>query len=351
MELDPGLGCTDCPIAMSGDGAFIALVGKTSSAGTVVQIGKRAGAGYERLAPVTVPGAIRGTRDARRRFGEQGLAIAPDGKILVTVIDQSLRIWSTESQKEVPLPAVRALEEARPPAAAQYIVPSPSGRHVAAVFSTGCRLDPRRQDCDPNDDFRGRDELGRRDRGEALIIRLADASVVSHIAHTSELSSLAFSPDETLVLWGSYDATVRVTDLRSGRATQLPLSEDIARAVAFSADGRYLAAGGDRSGVHVFATADPQVELATLPAQSVTALTFSRDGRRLGVADAREGTYYQDERENHTLRVWLLDPEDLMMDARRRLGEIPEYLREPTAPITTAAAASATKQAGNPLRR
>ena len=65
------------------------------------------------------------------------------------------------------------------------------------------------------------------------------------IGHTSAVSSVAFSPDGTLLASSSYDQTIKVWDFRTGQMQEtLTGHEGSVYSVAFSPDGRTLASGG-----------------------------------------------------------------------------------------------------------
>ncbi|WUI51411.1 hypothetical protein OHS59_42465 [Streptomyces sp. NBC_00414] len=92
----------------------------------------------------------------------------------------------------------------------------------------------------------------------------------------------------------------QLLDLRAGRITRRVFTSGVTTALAFSPDGRYLAAG-DESGQVTVWDGDADKPLAILPAlpvhdgkpRYVTALAFSPDGRTLAAAG-----------ENGTLRLW-----------------------------------------------
>jgi WD40 repeat protein len=67
--------------------------------------------------------------------------------------------------------------------------------------------------------------------------------------HTDWVNSVAFSPDGRLLASGSYDKTIKLWDVASGREVRT-LSGHTSRVleVAFSPDGRLLASGsGDET--------------------------------------------------------------------------------------------------------
>ncbi|MGO4429382.1 WD40 repeat domain-containing protein, partial [Streptomyces sp. MCAF7] len=92
-------------------------------------------------------------------------------------------------------------------------------------------------------------------------------------------------------------------DLRSGRVTRRVLTPGMTTTLAYSPDGKYLAAGDESGRVAIWDTSARQA-LGALPAtpahdgepRNVRALTFSPDGRTLAVA-GRDGT----------LRLWDTD--------------------------------------------
>jgi WD40 repeat protein len=107
--------------------------------------------------------------------------------------------------------------------------------------------------------------------------------------------SVAFSPDGKTLAAGSWDGTVRLWEVASGK--ELHLFQDQkspVRAVAFSPDGKVLACGCEGLGIVLRDTATG-TELRRLKGHHgpVTFVRFSLDGKRL----ASKGY-------DHTLRLW-----------------------------------------------
>ena len=126
-------------------------------------------------------------------------------------------------------------------------------------------------------------------------IHLWDAVTGAHIrtleGHTSRVSSVAFSPDGRTLASGSPDTTIRLWDAVTGahiRTLEEHLHEDKSpvNSVAFSPDGRTLASGGrDKSykrAVRLWdAVTGVQIRHFGLELEDVDSVAFSPDGRTL----------------------------------------------------------------------
>jgi WD40 repeat protein/transcriptional regulator with XRE-family HTH domain len=64
-------------------------------------------------------------------------------------------------------------------------------------------------------------------------------------AHTDNLYTLAFSPDERTLVTGSFDGSLKLWDLQSGALLWTGWHTDLIRTVTFTPDGRTIASGGD----------------------------------------------------------------------------------------------------------
>src|SRR4051794_13582589 len=63
--------------------------------------------------------------------------------------------------------------------------------------------------------------------------------------HTARVSSVAFTPDGRTLASGSYDNTIKLWDVRTGKERATLKHLDGVSAVTFAADGKTLASGSE----------------------------------------------------------------------------------------------------------
>ncbi|MGH3826629.1 MAG: hypothetical protein ACRDQX_05575, partial [Pseudonocardiaceae bacterium] len=123
------------------------------------------------------------------------------------------------------------------------------------------------------------------------------------IGHTSDVRSVAFSPDGHILATGSTDRTVRLWNV-ADPAHPTPLSQPLTgytnyvNAVAFSPDGRILASGSGDNTVRLWNVSDPVYPTPLGPpltghTDAVIAVAFTPDGRTLASGSG-----------DNTVRLW-----------------------------------------------
>jgi glucose/arabinose dehydrogenase len=130
----------------------------------------------------------------------------------------------------------------------------------------------------------------------AVTSTLQVGQVIDLAGHTASVSSVAFSPDGTLLVTGSVDGTLKWWDLaiRSQvRASSLLYTGSVV-SVVFSPDGQLLIYGGTTPEIFVWSLAQKKVVAKLTGAgQAGRSLAFSADGRWLAA-----GSY------DGTVRLW-----------------------------------------------
>jgi predicted NACHT family NTPase len=125
--------------------------------------------------------------------------------------------------------------------------------------------------------------------------------------HTSEVTSVAFSPDERILASGSADDTIRLWDVATHHQIGPPLTGHTSwvNSVAFSPDGKTLASGSCGQGDFLGICTQGDIRLwdvathrqigAPLPGHTsdVTSVAFSPDGKTLASGS-----------DDHTIRLW-----------------------------------------------
>ncbi len=115
------------------------------------------------------------------------------------------------------------------------------------------------------------------------------------VGHAKEITSVSLSRDGRRALSGSFDKTVRLWDLETGKELQLFKGhEDVVGAVALSRDGKQALSGGQDKNVLLW-DVETGKELRRLAGHTgtVASVAFSSDGRRAITAS-----------EDKTVRIW-----------------------------------------------
>jgi WD40 repeat protein len=113
-------------------------------------------------------------------------------------------------------------------------------------------------------------------------------------AHTDTTFTLAFSPDERMLVTGSWDGMVKLWDVHSGALLWIGCHTDMVFSVVFSPDGRTLASGGNDATIRLWeASSGKQIQLLESPGGAVDVLAWSPDGQQLA-AGCQDGS----------IRIW-----------------------------------------------
>lgn len=161
------------------------------------------------------------------------------------------------------------------------------------------------------------------DRDENLVCRsgkisfwdIADKQWIGNpiIAHTNWVDSLAFSPDDSLLVSGSSDDTIQIWDRKTNQKIGIPFLGHTGKinAIAFSPDGKTLASAGNDGMIILWDIETHQPIALPLHKQfsGIYALAFSPDGKNLLTADT-----------DGKIMAWEVDPVQWINLTCRRIG-------------------------------
>jgi len=224
------------------------------------------------------------------------VAFSPDGRLLATASqDQTVRLWEVTSGQRYGQPLRHQWRQAR------RAVFSPDGKLVAScglggttrIWRTYRRL---HTEVVPQERGIYAGAISPDGRVGALIsgntVQLWDTTAVKALGellrHDGQVSTVAFSPDGSLLATGSWDKTVRLWNVPSGRPFGPLLETEFVEALAFSPDGKLLAVGIQGWQAQVFEVATGQCLHALGCGEQVWAVAYSPDGKVLATG-SRDG--------------------------------------------------------------
>ena len=145
------------------------------------------------------------------------------------------------------------------------------------------------------------------------------AEVALLTGHTSLLDSVAFSPDGLTLASGSWDKTIRLWDVRTGKALKtFEGHTSVVTSVAFSPDGFTLASGSLKRTIRLW-DARTGEHLHTLEGHKggITSVAFSPDGLVLVSA----GGYWSNLKDK-TIRLWDVHSGDALKILEGHTGKV-----------------------------
>jgi WD40 repeat protein len=199
------------------------------------------------------------------------MAFSPDGKTLaIGSGDGAVRLWDTATRQQIGSPLTV------PGGQVISVAFSPDGKRLVTAGST-------------------RNDLTQSDDGT---IQLWDTATRQQIGSPltvpgGQVISVAFSPDGRTLAAGSAEGTVRLWDVAGRRQIGSPLRPlgkvNEVLSVAFSPDGKTLASGDQDGTVRLWDVAGRRQQIGsplTGPLGEVNSVTFSPDGKTLAAGSA-----------------------------------------------------------------
>ncbi|KAI5117482.1 hypothetical protein M0805_003363 [Coniferiporia weirii] len=124
-----------------------------------------------------------------------------------------------------------------------------------------------------------------------------DAAGGALTGHSSQVNSVAYSPDGRHIVSGSADMTIRIWDTHTGKAVGEPLTghSHWVKSVAYSPDGRHIVSGSDEWTLRIWDTETRKAVGEPLTGHShwVWSVAYSPDGKHIVSGSS-----------DRTLRIW-----------------------------------------------
>ncbi len=202
------------------------------------------------------------------------VAFSPDGKLVVSgSFDGSVRFWDLATGKEAMAPLLGHTSQV------SSIAFSPDGKLVASG-------------------------------GYDHAVRIWDVATGGEAtslvkAHAYRVESVAFSPDGKFLASGSWDRTLKIWDVATWKEAMAPLTghDDTVSSVAFSADGRFVVSGSQDTTVRTWDVASAKETMASLP--DAKTVPFSPGSSGSSVLLSPDGKLFVSWNWNeYTLRIW-----------------------------------------------
>ncbi|MGB6297060.1 MAG: AAA-like domain-containing protein [Rivularia sp. (in: cyanobacteria)] len=142
---------------------------------------------------------------------------------------------------------------------------------------------------------------------------ISSGKIISSLdGHLAPVSSVAFSPDGKTLATGSVDKTIKLWNISSGKIiSTLEGHQNIVFSVAFSPDGKTLASGSSDKTIKLWNISSGKI-ISTLEGdqEPVFSVAFSPDGKTLATGSS-----------DNTIKLWSLDLDDLLVKGCEYLEE------------------------------
>jgi WD40 repeat protein len=123
--------------------------------------------------------------------------------------------------------------------------------------------------------------------------------------HTNLVSSVAVGPGGRILASGSWDNTVILWDISTGRGLRTLKHSGGVNSVAFNPDGNILASGGDDGVITLWDVAiGKQICTPTGHTSAVNSVTFNSAGNILASGSGEDPINKPGDSDNHTVRLW-----------------------------------------------
>ena len=311
----------DKPLAVSPDGTIVVVADATGRA-TVEQAyeGRRVQAVLERapdlkLSPDQPAGEFSVSAEAK---------FSPDGNHLATsAFDQPLRIWDAKSwtlERAIQVPGIEEIEFSGNSKRVLAIVTNPDQTKRIVIWGVGSESPladvqlPAMFDDGPTPQV----ALSWDGTRFALIPRLMEAAELllwetaggHQIARIEDqaFTSIAFSPDGTLLAAATDKDTVQLLDAGTGRGGGVLRHDGWVRDTTFDTSGRFLATASDDRTSRIWEVATRREVARMKQPNSVLRVTFSPDGKLI-----------LNELEGGNISIWPWRDEELVAEACHRL--------------------------------